>query len=177
MNSLTHSQLDFTKFFNLYASNFQVNKTQKSLTGIDWKRYPKELAPSSITKKSKSKRSNQVKVNVSTKRRKATSDPDKLLDKLEKNEEEDKNNKDQDDDDDEKSNRGSDKEDEDDREEIEDDDNVDEELDEGTDYANNYFDNGENYLDDEDDNLDEGGIFQPMLCYFVFDTLLLVRLV
>ena len=36
---------------------------------------------------------------------------------------------------------------------------MDEELDEGTDYANNYFDNGENYLDDEDDNLDEGGIF------------------
>ena len=36
---------------------------------------------------------------------------------------------------------------------------MDEELDGGTDYANNYFDNGEGYLDDDDDNLDEGGIY------------------
>jgi len=34
----------------------------------------------------------------------------------------------------------------------------DEEMDEGTDYANNYFDNGENYEDDED-NMDEGPIY------------------
>ena len=45
------------------------------------------------------------------------------------------------------------------KDDIEEDEVMDEELDEGTDYANNYFDNGENYLDDEDDNLDEGGIF------------------
>ena len=38
-------------------------------------------------------------------------------------------------------------------------DEPDEEMDGGTDYANNYFDNGEEYLDDEDDNLDEGGIY------------------
>ena len=31
---------------------------------------------------------------------------------------------------------------------------IDEELDEGTDYANQYFDNGESYLD-EDDNLED----------------------
>ena len=31
-------------------------------------------------------------------------------------------------------------------------------MDGGTDYANNYFDNGEE--EDEDDNLDEGGVFQ-----------------
>ena len=36
---------------------------------------------------------------------------------------------------------------------------IDEEMDDGTDYANNYFDNGEGYLDEDDDNLDEGGIF------------------
>lgn len=34
----------------------------------------------------------------------------------------------------------------------------DEEMDDGTDYANNYFDNGEGY-EDEDDNLDDGPIF------------------
>jgi len=34
----------------------------------------------------------------------------------------------------------------------------DEEMDGGTDYANNYFDNGEGY-DDDDDNIDEGGVY------------------
>lgn len=34
----------------------------------------------------------------------------------------------------------------------------DEEMDDGTDYANNYFDNGEAY-EDEDDNLDDGPIY------------------
>ena len=32
-------------------------------------------------------------------------------------------------------------------------------LNDGTDYANNFFDNGENYLDDDEDNLDEVGIY------------------
>jgi DNA-directed RNA polymerase III subunit RPC7 len=35
----------------------------------------------------------------------------------------------------------------------------DEEMDGGTDYANQYFDNGEDYLDNEDDQLEEGGVF------------------
>ena len=35
----------------------------------------------------------------------------------------------------------------------------DEEMDDETDYARDYFDNGEGYLDEEDDNLDEGGIY------------------
>ncbi|KAF5275069.1 hypothetical protein FQA39_LY07006 [Lamprigera yunnana] len=34
----------------------------------------------------------------------------------------------------------------------------DEDIDDGTDYANNYFDNGESY-EDEDDNLDDGPIY------------------
>lgn len=34
----------------------------------------------------------------------------------------------------------------------------DEEMDDGTDYANNYFDNGEGYEDD-DDNLEDGPIY------------------
>ena len=32
-------------------------------------------------------------------------------------------------------------------------------MDDETDYARDYFDNGEGYLDEEDDNLDEGGIY------------------
>lgn len=34
----------------------------------------------------------------------------------------------------------------------------DEEMDGGTDYANNYFEDGDE-VDEEDDNLDEGGIY------------------
>ncbi|XP_022187985.1 DNA-directed RNA polymerase III subunit RPC7-like [Nilaparvata lugens] len=36
---------------------------------------------------------------------------------------------------------------------------ADEEMDDGTDYNQNYFDNGEGYLDDSDDNLDDGPIY------------------
>jgi len=41
---------------------------------------------------------------------------------------------------------------------------LDEEMDEGTDYINNYFDNGESYLDEEEDNLDDGPIYW---CHFL----------
>jgi len=44
------------------------------------------------------------------------------------------------------------------KEEVEDEEVEDEELDEGTDYANQYFDNGESYLD-EDDNLDDEAVY------------------
>lgn len=36
---------------------------------------------------------------------------------------------------------------------------ADEEMDDGTDYNQNYFDNGEGYLDDSDDNIDDGPIY------------------
>lgn len=45
-----------------------------------------------------------------------------------------------------------------DDEEIEDEQEQEYELDDGTDYANNYFDNGEDY-DEEDDNLDDGPVY------------------
>lgn len=50
-------------------------------------------------------------------------------------------------------------EDEEDKEDIEGmEEDEDEEMDDGTDYANNYFDNGEGY-EDEDDNLEDGPIY------------------
>ncbi|CAB0041492.1 unnamed protein product [Trichogramma brassicae] len=54
----------------------------------------------------------------------------------------------------------SDEEDKDEEEELEEleEQIADEEMDEGTDYMNSYFDNGENY-EEEDDNLDDGAIF------------------
>ena len=70
---------------------------QRPLTGIDWKRYPKELAPSKIKK---SKRTSTAKVKTDVKRRKLT-DTANILDKLEKNEENEEK-----DDDDETSNPG-----------------------------------------------------------------------
>ena len=74
-------------------------KVQRPLTGIDWKRYPKELAPSKIKK---SKRTSTAKVKTDVKRRKLT-DTANILDKLEKNEE----NEEKDQDDDETSNPGA----------------------------------------------------------------------
>ncbi|XP_045495855.1 DNA-directed RNA polymerase III subunit RPC7-like [Colias croceus] len=43
-------------------------------------------------------------------------------------------------------------------EELEDEEEQEDEIDDGTDYANNYFDNGEDY-EDEDDNLDDGPVY------------------
>ncbi|KAM3966157.1 RNA polymerase III subunit G [Aphomia sociella] len=45
-----------------------------------------------------------------------------------------------------------------DDEDLEDEEEQDYEVDDGTDYANNYFDNGEDY-DEEDDNLDDGPVY------------------
>ncbi|XP_044745454.1 DNA-directed RNA polymerase III subunit RPC7-like [Coccinella septempunctata] len=53
-----------------------------------------------------------------------------------------------------------DEEDEEDEEKEEDDEEqMDEEIDDGTDYGNNYFDNGDSYCNDEDDNLDDGPVY------------------
>ena len=95
----------FTSFFKpgllkkiLALKNLDIlqGKVQKPLTGIDWKRYPKELAPSTIKK---SKRTTTAKVRTDVKRKKLTDTA--ILDKLEKNEENEEK-----DDDDETSNPG-----------------------------------------------------------------------
>ena len=129
------------------------------MVGLDWKRFPKELAPSSVSRKTK-RQGGELNTTLKKKAKTLSIHPDDVLDKLEKAEKngaidgEDKEGSDL---------EGSDNDD--DKDNIEkknedlDSDEVDEELDEGTDYANNFFDNGENYLDDEDDNLDEGGIY------------------
>ncbi len=136
-------------------------QVQKPLTGVDWSRFPKELAPS--TARSPKKRS-RASASKSVKPKLVKRNPDELLDKLEKKESAKGGaNDDEEEGGDNENKENSDVEDEEEvrkeGDEIEDADEMDEELDEGTDYANNYFDNGENYIDDEDDNLDEGGIF------------------
>ena len=85
---------DFKK--KLIFLDILQGKVQRPLTGIDWKRYPKELAPSTIKK---SKRTTTAKVRTDVKRKKLTDTA--ILDKLEKNEENEEK-----DDDDETSNPG-----------------------------------------------------------------------
>ena len=120
---------------------------QKPLVGLDWKRFPKELAPSETKKKKR-----KIKPNLKEAKKPKSLNPDDLLDRLEKAEKAGDKEENKSDDEDENEN-------EEENQEIEVGEDEDEEMDEGNDYANNYFDNGENYLDDEDDNLDEGGIY------------------
>ena len=116
---------------------------------LRWDRLPSELKPGGLKKKSKK----NVKPNLV---KKTKVDLEKKLDELGKLEE-----KKGDDSEEEKdAEKGEDSDDEDKKSEAagSGEDEPDEEMDGGTDYASNYFDNGEGG-DDEDDNLDEGGIF------------------
>lgn len=99
----------------------------------DWRLFPAELRPKVLAKRLKSKSDKNV-------------DVQQRLNQLEQMEENDE-----------------DKVVKDDEEEVKEDEEIveeeqDEEMDDGTDYANNYFDNGEDY-EDEDDNLDDGPIY------------------
>ncbi|XP_076658658.1 DNA-directed RNA polymerase III subunit RPC7-like isoform X1 [Halictus rubicundus] len=133
-----------------YSDRYQDLITDKSSYAIryDWSRMPAELKPQ--TKKRKGQSSSTPK-----KKQKAV-DVETKLQELEKKEalqpsdaeEEEKEEED-----------GEEKDDE--HAEDEEEDlhlQMDEEMDEGTDYVNNYFDNGEGY-DEEDDNLDDGPIY------------------
>nr|CAI5817191.1 unnamed protein product [Callosobruchus analis]CAI5820010.1 unnamed protein product [Callosobruchus analis] len=101
---------------------------------FDWRLFPSELRPKAMAKRVKKKVEKVVNVEQRL----------ELLEKLEEKSEDIE---------------GKPKND-DDNEEIEQIDEIeeDEEMDEGTDYANNYFDNGENY-EDEDDALEDGPIY------------------
>ena len=118
---------------------------------MDWSRFPAELS-AKPAKKRKSGAGSRPPNKVA----RSHKDISKHLDKLEQSEKQadgagiKKEAKNEDD---------SDKEDDDGSGGEEDGEEVDEEMDEDGDYARDYFDNGEGYLDEEDDNLDEGGIY------------------
>jgi len=101
----------------------------------DWTLFPAELRPKMLAKRVKKKGGVKKDINIEEK-----------LKALEKQEE--------------SKNAPPTKEDEplEEDEDAEPDEEQDEEMDDGTDYANNYFDNGEGY-DDDDDNMDEGPIY------------------
>lgn len=105
----------------------------------DWNLFPSELRPKMLAKRTKKIVPKDINIT------------EKLI-KLEKIEEKTNN-------DTVKVKIEVDDENEDDKEmELADEEQEDEEMDDGTDYANNYFDNGEEYEDD-DDNLDDGPIY------------------
>ena len=149
-------------FFVLPCSQESYVKTDLFTTlGLDPNRFPTELVHV-IKKEFQSKgkkRKTASQPNLCVKRAKIdkTGDINSHLDKLEAKEEvgeiEDREVTDtKDRDSDGKENTGEAEEDV--LEDIDD-----EEMDDETDYARDYFDNGEGYLDEEEDNLDEGGIY------------------
>jgi len=130
-----------------YYDRFQkLSHLDKELP-VQWNRMPSEL------QKAAEKKRKTVSSAKGVKKQKTDVDPNQILSKLEKKEKIESDTEDdpsekkkvRDDDDDHDLNDG--------RDDIEEEE-IDEELDEGTDYANQYFDNGESYLD-EDDNLED----------------------
>jgi len=146
--------------FNVNPCTQQLNIKEDPFAtlGLDPNRFPSELVKvfKNVSGLKGVKRKNVSKPNLSAKRAKVgrTGDINSHLDKLEAKEGEE-------DDSEVKEGKGKDSDKENDgeggEEDIEDID--DEEMDDETDYARDYFDNGEGYLDEEDDNLDEGGIY------------------
>ena len=147
-------------------SPFYVNSLSQGNTredpfkrlGLDPNRFPLELVKvfKNVSGSKGLKRKNVSQPNLSVKRAKIdpSGDINSHLDKLEAKE----GDADEDETDvKESKGKESDKENDGEEEDLEDID--DEEMDDETDYARDYFDNGEGYLDEEDDNLDEGGIY------------------
>ncbi|KAK0087350.1 hypothetical protein PV325_001235 [Microctonus aethiopoides] len=133
---------DIERYSDVYKQMMQpeVNYDQH----YDWTLIPSELMPTALKRKrGEAKKIKKLKV----------VDIDKKLEELEKKETM------QDSDTEETAKADGDDEEKDPDENVEDEEvEVDEEMDDGTDYYNNYFDNGEGY-DEEDDNLDDGATF------------------
>lgn len=133
-----------------YSDRYQLLASHRGQLTLNWSRFPKELQPTSASTTTKKRKLPPTKHPVNVKKaRKKDVNVSERLEALEKKEATlgvDENEE-----------EGED-EDKAEGEELEIEE-VDEELDEGTDYVNNYFDNGESYIDEEDDALEEGGVF------------------
>jgi DNA-directed RNA polymerase III subunit RPC7 len=108
-----------------------------------WPNMPAELRPQAsrirATRKRKLDDPNEIAKRLQTLENKESQESEEVVEANENNEPKPKENANDD-------------------EEIEDEEEQDEEIDDGTDYANNYFDNGEEY-DEDDDNLDDGPVY------------------
>lgn len=136
-----------------YSDRYQVLAGHRGQLSLNWSRFPKELHPTTIAAASKKRKRRSAKFPVNVKVAKKSKDVNisERLEALEKKEASVTEETEEDGD-----GEGEDKVEGEEVEELEE---VDEELDEGTDYMNNYFDNGDSYLDEEDDALEEGGVY------------------
>ena len=119
-----------------YTDKFQQKSNKNEELPIDWSQMPAILRPQ---KKGVKRKVKSFTPNVKVSR----IDVDQTLDAIERS-----------DDVDDEGGGGEGGEGEEGGEVVEDEQEADEEMDEGTDYANNYFDNGEGYLEDDDDDDD-----------------------
>lgn len=129
-----------------YSDRYQDLITDKTSyeARYDWTRMPAELKPQPRKRKGpKVEKPKKKKKNV---------DVESKLQELEKKESSQQSDVEEEEKEEEETEEKEDDHVED--EEVE----PDEEMDEGTDYLNNYFDNGEGY-DEEDDNLDDGPVY------------------
>ncbi|CAH0551968.1 unnamed protein product [Brassicogethes aeneus] len=135
---------DFIDHMQLSGSYLKLPETKSNESEIvpqvpkekyDWSLFPSELRPKMMARRAKKVVVKDVDVNNRL----------KLLETLEEKQSADTTIK-----------QEKESEDVDETEIVEED--QDEEMDDGTDYANNYFDNGEDY-EEEDDNLDDGPIY------------------
>ncbi|XP_014481097.1 PREDICTED: DNA-directed RNA polymerase III subunit RPC7-like isoform X1 [Dinoponera quadriceps] len=147
---------DIERYSDHYQDTLTANLEQESKH--DWSRMPTELTPSLKRKAANSpkvRKAKKIKLETKRKRRRIEdeNEENKQADKVEQQKDTkqaqgalEKEIKEEEEDEEENS-----------EEEIEQYE-VDEEMDDGTDYVNNYFDNGEAF-DDEDDNLEDGPIY------------------
>ncbi|KAK3920872.1 DNA-directed RNA polymerase III subunit RPC7-like [Frankliniella fusca] len=144
-----------------YSDRYQnATLALKTITDVvrDWSHFPNELRGSVQLQKKKRK------LKGSTGRAKVPKKSEDITTRLEELEKREEQGSDADGEtegqdtegakDENKENKDADS----DAEEAEEED-VDEEMDDGTDYINSYFDNGEEYLDEEDDNLEDGPVY------------------
>lgn len=156
---------DIERYSDHYQDTIVGNSAQEPKH--DWSRMPAELAPlqkHKIINSQKTRQDKKLKIN---RRRRRIIDDDDDYDNDESNTvvqnteaklEQQKNTKQTQGNLDKDIKEEQEEDEENSEEEMEEYEEVDEEMDDGTDYVNNYFDNGEGF-DDEDDNLDDGATY------------------
>lgn len=154
---------DIERYSDHYQDTIVGNSEQEPKH--DWSRMPAELAPSQKHKIINSQKTRQdKKLKINRKRRRIIDDDDDnddsntVVQNTEAKLEQQKNTKQTQGNLDKEIKEEQEEDEENSEEEMKEYEEVDEEMDDGTDYVNNYFDNGEGF-DDEDDNLDDGATY------------------
>lgn len=137
-----------------YTDKYQINgngDSSREWTPM-WHRLPKELH---IRMKKSRKAKAVIKPKILLNDKKSKKQVDDVLNSLEVLEEQEVKDVPPEESEEKKANEQTEGE----EEEIDDEDYDEEDMEEGTDYISSYFDNGESFLDDEEENLDDGPIY------------------